>query len=75
MPQIPVFDGFVPGSGDQDWTGGAGDIDEAGAADGLVVRGYLGCGGAAGLEVEQAGGFVCAGADDFGAILWGKSVE
>lgn len=69
MSEIPVFDCFVPGSGDEDLSCLAGDIDHADAPDGLVVRSYLCCLGAAGAEVEKPSCFVRTTTDYFCAVL------
>lgn len=73
LAQVPVLDRLVPRSRNQDRPCGTRHIDEASTADGLLVRGDLG--GSAGLQVHHAGGFVCACADDFGAILQGVSTS
>jgi len=65
--RVPVFDRLVPGAGDEKLGLLIWNVDEAGAADGLVVHGYLAlliC-----VEVNHTRGFVCAGADDAGAVL------
>lgn len=72
--QVPVFDGFVPGACYEDWRCLAGYVDHAHAADGLVVHGYLLLAGTSCAEVEETGGFVCASADYFLAVLTYLSV-
>lgn len=68
MAEIPVFDGLIPASCYKDWGGLPRDVDEAGAADGLVVCcDLLGC-SAAGSR-SKAGCFVGAGAYYFCAVL------
>ena len=69
LSEIPVFHRFVPRAGHEDGSGLTGHIDEAYAADGLVMRGNLLSGGLAGGEVDHAGCFVGAGAYDFSAVL------
>lgn len=44
-------------------------FDEAGASDLFFVRGYLLGWGAGARQVEEAGGFVGTGADNFCAVL------
>ena len=67
LAQVPVFDGFVPGAGDEH--GAVVDGDGFDAADRLVMGGdLLGLRGA-GAEIEHAGCFVCAAAEDFLAVL------
>lgn len=68
--EVPVFHGFVPGAGDEHLGLLGWDVDEAGAADGGVVGGDLGCGGGVARgEVEHSRGFVAAGTDDLGTVL------
>lgn len=50
-------------------------VDHAHAADGLIVYGYLLLSGASCAEVEETGGFVCASADYFLAVLTYISVS
>lgn len=72
LSQIPVFDRLVPRARDEYGPGAVRHVDEADASDGLVVRRDLDGGRVAGVEVEEAGCFVGAAADDFGAILRGR---
>ena len=68
-PQVPVFDRFVPGACDKDWSGLVGDVDEAGTTDRLVVSRDLSGGGTVSTQVEHAGCFVGAGAHNFRPVL------
>ena len=67
LAQVPVFDGLVPGSGDEHW--GVVEHEGVDAADGLVVRCDLLGLGCAGSEVEHACCFVCAAAEYFLTVL------
>lgn len=69
LAEVPVFDGFVPRACHEHGRLLAGHVDEAGAADFLLVRRDLLGWGAVLAEVEHAGGFVGAGSDHFASIL------
>lgn len=69
LSQVPVLDCLVPGPGHEDGGSLAGDVDETGTADRLIMGGDLdGC-CARGSEIKEAGGFVGTSADDLGAVL------
>lgn len=69
LSEIPVFYGLVPRAGDEDLSGLARDIDEASAADGLIMRRDLLGGGLTGCEVYHAGCFIGARPYHLGAVL------
>ena len=69
LAQIPIFDGFVPGSGDEHWSRLARHVDKAHAAHWLIMSCDLLRRGRVGLDVQHARSFVGSAANDFGAIL------
>ena len=75
LSQIPVFDCFVPGSGDEYGASGAGNVDHTYASDRLVVCGYLLSLGASSGEIQHASCFVCAASNYLCTVLREQSAH
>lgn len=69
LSEIPILYCLVPRAGDKDRSGLAWDIDEASAANRLIMRRDLLGGSLTGCEVYHTGCFIGAGAYHFRAVL------